>query len=227
MFRQFSKLGNSSNFKFRVAQQHNNNFKDKATKPFFLKFTKKFFIEGNPLNSLLPVTKALVMGNIVMWGLSFFYSQREYITNFYYNTKSLEKGKVHSAITSHFVKYGTLDCLIDTFIVGLIGNSIEAMVGSELMRRLTVFSALGSIFIIHMTAKPDEFFKPDTFVRLVIYFLAVKNPQQLIYFFPLPIKFKIMYLAGFVGVMDFLSGKFCNFAPLITSIALNKGRGGF
>lgn len=224
MFKHISKANNLNSFKLRMFPQQNK-ISQQASKPFFMKFSKKFFMQGNPIGSLLPVTRSIIIGNLVMWGLSWVYNQRDFITNFYYNTKSLEKGKVHSAITSQFVKYGTLDCLIDSFIVGMVGNNIEAMIGTELMKRLALFSALGSLAIIHMTARHDEFFKPDTFIRLIIYVLAVKNPHYLVYFFPLPIKIKIMYIAGFVGLLDVLTGKFCNFAPLIASFALAKGKG--
>lgn len=228
MFKHFSKnMHNTSSIKARLTNQTTSNLLNKhASKPLFLKLSKKLFIEGNPLNALLPVTKTIVLGNCIMWGISWFYSQREYITNFYYNRRSLEKGKFHAAITSHFVKHGTLDFIIDTFIVGMIANNIEMMVGSQVLQRLVLASALGSLALVHLTARNDEFYKPDTFVRLMIYFLAVKDPHQLIYFFPLPIKLKIMYLAGFVGLMDFFSGKMCNFAPLIACVAMAKGRGG-
>ena len=227
MFKHFSKsLHNTNSIRSRMSATNANNFNKHASKPLFLKLSKKLFIEGNPFNALLPVTKSIVIGNCVMWGISWFYSQRDYITNFYYNRRSLEKGKLHTAITSHFVKHGTLDFIIDTFIVGMIANNIEMMVGSQLLQRLVLASALGSLALVHLTARNDEFYKPDTFVRLVIYFLAVKDPHQLIYFFPLPIKLKIMYLAGFVGFMDFFSGKMCNFAPLIACIAMTKGKGG-
>jgi len=228
MFKHFSKSFNNTQLtKNRLGSQNYQNINKHASKPFFFKLSKKFFLQGgNPFLALLPVTRTLVIGNCVMWGISWLYNQRDYITNFYYNKQALEKGKIHTAITSHFVKHGTLDFLIDTFILGMIANNIEMMVGSLVLQKLVLASALGSLALVHLTAKNDEFFKPDTFVRLVIYFMAVKDPHQLIYFFPLPIKLKIMYLAGFVGLLDIFSGKMCNFAPLIACIAM-KGKGGF
>jgi len=226
MFKHISKVNNMNAFKFRMGTQ-TNKLSQQASKPLFMKFTKKFFMDGNPINSLLPVTRSIIIGNVIMWGISWVFSQRDFITNFYYNSRSLERGKFHAAITSHFAKSGTLDFLIDSLIIGMVGNNIEAMVGTEFMKRLVLFSAVGTLAIIHMTAKQDEFFKPDTFIRTIIYFFAVKNPHQLVYFFPIPIRIKIMYIAAFVALIDVISGKFCNFAPLITSVALTRAKGGF
>ena len=223
MFKHFSS-NNLNKIKYKFGNQ-TNNINDKLKKPYFMKFTRKFFNENNPLNRLLPITRGIVIGNMVMYGLSFFMSQREYINRFYYNTKSLEKGHILSLVTSHFTKMNSLDFIIDTFITAFMGNSIEGMVGTEMMKRLVLFSMVGSIFLIHVTSRPDEFHKPDTFIRLIIYTFAIRNPQQFIYFFPFPFKIKIMYIAGLVGALDLLVGKFSNFGPLLACLTLLKGKG--
>jgi len=202
-----------------------NKITQQATKPLFNRLSKKFFMNGYGFETLLPVTKSILIGNLLMWGFSWVYNRREVITNFYYNKKSLERGKFHTLITCHFIKNGTLEFLIDSLVIGFVGNNIEAMVGTEFMKRICFLSMLGSFIIIHLTARNDEFFKPDTFIRIIIYLLAVKNPHYLIYLFPLPLKIKVMYIAGLVGALDIISGKFCNFAPLIASLALTKGKG--
>lgn len=228
MFKHFSKnFNNLQSAKYRINPLSSTNLNRHASKPFFLKLSKKFFTEGNPLNALLPVTRAIVLGNCIMFGMSWFYSQRDFITKFYYNIHSLERGKFHTALTSQFVKNGTLDFVIDTFIIGMIGNNIEMMIGTQLLQRLAFASVIGSILLVHLSGKNEDFYKPDTFIRLVIYIFTLRDPHQHIYFFPLPLKLKIMYLAGFVFLMDLISGKYCNFAPLIACIAMNKGKGGF
>ena len=141
----------SNNFKFNQPDQHlkikikqgsefnqikskgiiNKNTSSKS-KLFFDKFSKKNFMQGgNPLLNLLPFTRALVIGNIVMYGLSFFLSKRDFTINFLYNIRSIEKGKFHTPVTSHFSKNNTIDFAIDTLITGLIGNNIESTIGTQ------------------------------------------------------------------------------------------------
>ena len=96
------------------------------------------------------------------------------------------------------------------------------MVGSELIKRLFLLSALSSMAIVHATSKNDEYFILDTFIRMFIYFWAIRNPQQLVYFVPLPFKIRIAYLAGAVAVIDVFNGKLCNFGPLLASLALSR-----
>ncbi len=225
MFKHISKANNLNTFKYRAGCQ-NSNINQHASKPFFMKFTKKFFVTTNPLTNLLPLTKSILIGNVIMYGLSWVFNRKDYETNFFYNPRSIENGKFYAAITSHFAKRDTLDFLLDSAIVGVVGNSVESVIGFSLMKNLLLLSALGSILIVHITAKPDEFYKPDTFFRLIIYTMAVQNPHQKFKFSILGNQLKTMHLAVLCGVLDLVTGKFCNFAPLITCLALSKAKGG-
>lgn len=211
------------NLRMKSSSELSNKLSNQCAKPFFMKLTKKSFSTGsNPFNSLLPITRSIIIGNLIMYGVSFFFDPKDYITSFYYSADSLQSGKIHTAITSHFVKPGVFDVLVDSLVVGMFGNQLEAMIGTELMKRLLLFSALGSMAIVHVTSKNDEYFKLDTFIRMFVYFWAIRNPQQLVYFVPLPFKIRMAYLAGALAAIDVYNGKLCNFGPLLASLALAR-----
>jgi membrane associated rhomboid family serine protease len=239
MFRQFSNKSNFNQFNLNLKNKVNQgsqfsqgkgNFNQNSFnyKSFFGKFSKKNFMQGggNPIANLLPLTRALVIGNITMYGLSFLYSKRDYTTNFLYNIRSIEKGKILTPITSHFSKNNTIDFAIDTLITALIGNNIESTLGTQLMQRMVLLSGLGALVITHLTCKQDEFIHPETIVRFIIYFLTVQNPNLQIFLFPLPFQVKIMYVAGIVAFFDLIQNKMYNFSPLMVCM-LMKQKGGF
>lgn len=235
MFRQFSNRSNLNNLNQQLKSKLNktnfgNNFNQNQnnTKSFFSKFNRKNFLQGggNPLVNLLPFTRALVIGNVVMYGLSFFMSKRDFTTTFLYNTRSLERGKIQTPLTSHFSKNNTIDFAIDTLITALIGNNIESTLGTQLMQKMVLFSGLGALAITHLTCRQDEFVHPETIVRFIIYFLTIQNPNLQIYLFPLPFQVKIMYVAGIVGLFDIIQNKMYNFAPLAVCMMM-KQKGGF
>ena len=223
MFKQISRTTNlNTQFKMRSSTAQINKISNQSSKPFFMNLTKKYFSSGNSPYSLLPVTRSIVLGNLVMWGVSWFFNPQDYITNFYYSSDSLQKGKVHTAITSHFVKPKAFDVLLDTAVIGLLGNPIESKIGTALTARLLVFSALGSIAIVHATARSDEYFGMDTFIRGLIYFLTIRNPQYSIKLRMLPFRIRLAYLAIAVAVVDVSNGKIYNFGPMLASFALAR-----
>lgn len=236
MFRHFSQKSNfnnlNSSLKSKLSNNFNNNFnnfsnKNNSFKNFFSKFSRKNFNnQPNPLSNLLPFTRAMVIGNIVMYGLSFFFSKRDYTTNFLYNITSLQNGRLLAPFTAHFSKDNTLTFAIDTLITGLIGNNIESILGTQVMQKMMLFSAAGAIILTHICCRQDEFVRPETVLRFVIYFLCVQNPHSKMFLFPLPFTVKIWWIGAFFGLTDFFQNKWYNFSPLIVCLML-KQKGGF
>jgi hypothetical protein len=227
MFRQFStKSSNTINNQIRTKLTQGGN--QNSTKSFFSKFSKKNFCQNgqNPLMTLLPFTRALVIGNCVMYGLSFAFSKEDFSKYFLYNTRSLEQGRILAPITSHFAKNDTVSFAIDTLITGMIGNTIESQVGMQLMQKMVLMSGLGALAITHLTCGQSDYICPETMVRFVIYFMTIQNPHMALNLMPLPFQVKIMYVAGVIGLFDIISNKMYNFAPLMACMMMRQ-KGGF
>ena len=227
MFRQFSNKSNLIQFNQHLKSKLSKGANQNSSKSFFGKFSRKNFMKngGNPFLGLFPVTKAIVIGNVVMYGLSWFFSTRDFTTNFLYNTRSLEKGKIHTPITSHFTKDNTINFAIDTIITAYIGNHIEYNIGSQMMQRMLLFSGLGALAITHLTCRQDEFMHPETVIRFIIYFLTLQNPHLKIFLFPFPFQIKIMYCAGIIAGFDIMQNKLYNFSPLMVCLMMRKSGG--
>lgn len=223
MFKQVTRTSNLNTcFRLRSNGQFNKLANNQASRPFFMKLTKKNFLTKNPLSLIMPITRSLVAGNILMWCISGFYDPKDYITKFFYSADSVQKGKIHTLLTSHFAKERFLDVVVDSLIVGVIGNHVETLIGTPMMRNLLILSALTSIAIVYASAKKDEYFSLETTGRMALYMMAFKNPNYIVDF--LLFRTRFVTIAGIIAVIDGLSGKLSNLGPLLACFALTRGK---
>jgi membrane associated rhomboid family serine protease len=190
----------------------------------FFKHPKRFQSNyPSPLQFLPPITKGIIIANCVIYGLGMFMSNRQYITEFFYNHMALQHHKYHVLITSHLAKANFFDFAIETLLTGLIGSQLEPMLTSPVFLRLVLGSmAIGSILLITMH-RDQTFFKSEAIFRGIIMYFVLKNPYQSFMLFPLPINLKAYWIGIFIVVLDLMSGRWANFGGTISAFMLLNG----
>jgi membrane associated rhomboid family serine protease len=194
------------------------------SKKKFISYPKRYQSNmNNPLSYLPPVTRGIIMANCAIYGIGLFMSNRQYITEFFYNHLALKHHKYHVLITAHIAKANFFDFFIETLLTGFIGSSLEPMLTSPVFLRLVMSSAiLGSILMVTMHKEPT-FFKSEAIFRGMIMFFVFKSPFQHFYLFPLPIKIQAFWLGIFIVFLDFITGRWANFGGTISAFLLLKG----
>ena len=178
---------------------------------------------NNPLAFLPPVTKGIVIANCAIYGIGLFMSNRQYITEFFYNHLALRHNKFHVLITAHIAKANFFDFFIETLLTGFIGASLEPMMTSPVFLRLVMSSmAIGSILMITMH-KESTFFKSEAIFRGMIMYYVFRSPFQHFYLFPLPIKIQAFWLGILIVFLDFITGRWANFGGTISAFLLMRG----
>jgi len=194
------------------------------SKKKFISYPKRYQSNmNNPLSYLPPVTRGIIMANCAIYGIGLFMSNRQYITEFFYNHLALKHHKYHVLITAHIAKANFFDFFIETLLTGFIGSSLEPMLTSPVFLKLVMSSAIiGSILMITMHKEPT-FFKSEAIFRGMIMFFVFKSPFQHFYLFPLPIKIQAFWLGIFIVFLDFITGRWANFGGTISAFLLLKG----
>jgi len=178
---------------------------------------------NNPLAFLPPVTKGIIIANCAIYGIGLFMSNRQYITEFFYNQLALRHNKYHVLITAHIAKANFFDFFIETLLTGFIGSSLEPMLTSPVFLRLVMSSMIiGSVLMITMH-KEQTFFKSEAIFRGMIMYFVFRSPTQHFYLFPLPIKIQAFWLGILIVFLDFISGRWANFGGTISAFLLLRG----
>lgn len=189
-----------------------------------IKISKKGFFNGGSNNFISKSIKYVLIGNTFIYVLGLSMNQSTYIREFFFNKNSFFKGKYYTIITNHFAKRNFFEFVIDSFIIGSIGGSISMMAGEALLQKLIINSIASSSMILLLSKPSEVHYHSDAILRGVIYYLVFRDPKTSFMLFPLPINIQAMYIGVFIGVIDVLSGKYCNFGGLIAALMVIKGR---
>lgn len=184
---------------------------------------KKNFSTNNMFNRIAPVTRNILLGNCLIYGIGFFMTHQQYIMEFFYHKYALKHNKWHVLITAHFAKANFFDFFLEGLITGLIGTQLELMVGSALMKKIVFSSiAIGSALLVTMH-KDDYFFKTESILRGLIMYFVLMNPNASFFLFPLPIQVQAKWLGVFVVGMDLLTSKYANFGGTFAAFMITRG----
>jgi hypothetical protein len=187
-----------------------------------LNVQKKNMSSNNIFDSIPTWTKRIVILNTCIFGVGMAMSNREYITNFFYNKYALRHNRIHVLITSHFAKTNFIDYLLDTVITGLLGSQVESMIGSQSFLRLTGLSmCFGSILLIYKH-NDNTFFKTECILRSIIWYIILSNPNQSFILFPLPIPIKAMWIGFFTFFIDVVGHRWANFGGLLAALIIAR-----
>lgn len=189
-----------------------------------IKISKKGFFNGGGNNFLSTPIKYVLIGNTIIYVLGLSMNQSTYVREFFFNKNSFFRGKYYTIITNHFAKRNFFEFAIDSFIISSIGGSISMMAGEAILQKLIINSIASSSIILLLSTPSEVHYHSDAILRGVIYYLVFRDPKMSFMLFPFPINVKAMYIGFFIGVIDVLSGKFCNFGGLFAALMLLKGR---
>jgi len=195
---------------------------NKSVQP--IKFIKKGFFNGGENNFFPKSIKYVLIGNAFIYVMGISMNQSNYVREFFFNKTSFLNGKYHSIITNHFAKRNIFEFAIDSIIFASIGGSISVLAGEVILQKLVIASIASSSLILLLSTPSEMHYHSDAILRGVIYYLVLKDPKTSFMLFPLPIKIQAMYIGLLIGVLDILSGKYCNFGGLLSAGLILRGR---
>lgn len=174
--------------------------------------------QGN-FNGIIPNSIKYIIGaGVGIYFLSFTMQGSQYIRTFFYNSENLKNGNILSLATCHVGKSGFLDLLLDSIFLCLLSTNINIMFGQAMLNKLLLSSAIfTTIGLIVFHARDKSYIKSDAFMRGIIYFFVLSNPQQTFYLFPLPIQIKAKYIGLFIAALDIVSKKYANFGGAVAA----------
>ena len=202
-----------------IKKPNNNLFRN--PKKNFSNFNNNF--NNNPFSRIAPITRNILIGNCIIYGIGMFMTNQQYIMEFFYHKYALKHNKWHVLITAHFAKANFFDFFLEGLITGLVGTQLEQMFGSALVKKLVLSSiGIGSLMLITMH-KDDYFFKTEAILRGMIMYFVLVNPNASFYLFPLPIQIQAKWLGIFVVGMDMLTAKYANFGGTFAALMITRG----